>query len=65
MSRKYFAVSTFALRSEGGGYWENDVIFSGKTYQEAFEKALTWVKSRDWSFETKIEICDKNGDHLN
>lgn len=59
---KYVRVKTFALKSSGGGHWEDDVVISGKDYEDAFNQALDFLKKQGWSYSAEISICNKNGE---
>jgi len=60
--RTYFRISTFALGSTDGGYWEADEVVSGNTPEEAFKNVLSWISSLGFAYETTIALCKANGE---
>ena len=62
--RYYYRVSIFAVKSLGGGHWENDVVVNGKTPNSAYNKALAHAFSVGYAAEVTITNCKRNGENF-
>lgn len=60
--KTYYRVETFALGDTGGGCWEDAVIVSGNTPDEAYANVLTLLTKQGFAFEVNVTLCDKHGD---
>lgn len=60
--RTYYRIERFAIGDTNGGTWADPEIVSGKTPQEAFDKAVSCVQNKGFSYETTITLCDRHGE---
>lgn len=58
----YYRVEIFALRSLGGGHWEDAILIEGDTPEETYAECLKYLGERGYAFESKITHCRKNGE---
>ena len=58
----YYRVELFSLGDLGGGCWEDDVIVSGRSPQEAYDNVLRLLTEKGYAFEAKITYCRRDGE---
>jgi hypothetical protein len=59
----YYKVSVFALGSLSGGHWEDDVLVSGRTPEDAYNGALLYLRAKGFAGGVMIDVCDENGEY--